>query len=151
MNNSINMITAITENGLKINMLKCKSTNDKIFIIFFDCMLSYLKEIEMNPEDIGIIFDNCPIHRGRLVREYYIKDQSCTSSHHTLRNWLQLRSIYSIIKHSIVQEILKDTADLKTEESISIIADYIHNISCEYIKRLWSRLINIVEEELEKI
>ena len=150
-NNSINMITAITTTGLTINMLKYKSTNAEIFKCFLDYMLFYLKE-EINPQDIGIILDNCSIHRSKLVREYCKKKGIKLYFLPQYSPELAPVEIYfSNIKHSIVQKIGKDSADMKTEESISKIADCIHNISREYIKGLWSRLMNIVEWELGHI
>ena len=67
---SINMITAITTNGLAINMLQFWSTTAEIFKVFLDYMLSYLIAEGVEPQDIGIILDNCTIHKTRLVREY---------------------------------------------------------------------------------
>ena len=150
-NNSINMITAITTTGLAINMLKYKSTNTEVFKSFLDYMLSYLKE-EINSRDIGIILDNCSIHRSNLVREYCKKKGTKLYFLPQYSPELAPVEIYfSKIKHSIVQKIGNDSANMKTEESISKIADCIHNIRSEYIKKLWSRLMNIIESELKQI
>ena len=70
MKNSINFITAITTDGLAINMLKYTTTDAEIFKVFLDYMLKYLKQEEIELKDIGIILDNCSIHRANTVREY---------------------------------------------------------------------------------
>ena len=120
---SINMITAITTNGLAINMLQFWSTTAEIFKVFFDYMLSYLIAERMEPQVIGIILDNCMIHKARLVREY------CKCKGARLFYLLQfspklapVEIYFSKIKHSIIQEIQEDLADLRTEEIISKIA-----------------------------
>ena len=149
---SINMITAITTNGLAINMLKFWSTTAEIFKIFLDYMLSYLIAEGIEPQDIGIILDNCPIHRARLVRElckckgarlFYLPQYSPELA--------PVEIYFSKIKHSIIQEIQEDPADLRTEETISKISHWIHNIDPDYIRRIWSSLIVIIREELGEI
>ena len=52
---------------------KYKFNNAKIFLIFLDYNLFYLKEIEMNPKDIGIILYNYLIHKERFVRKFCTK------------------------------------------------------------------------------
>ena len=134
---SINMITAITTNGLAINMLKFWSTTAEILKVLLDYMLSYLIAEGMEPQDIGIILDNCPIHRARLVREYckckgarlfYLPQYSPKLA--------PVEIYFSKIKHLIIQEIQEDPVDLRTEETISKIAHWIHNIDPDYIRRL---------------
>ena len=70
MKNSINMISVITTSGLTINMLKYVSTTAEIFKNFLDYVLSFLEEEGMEPQNIGIMLDNCPIHRAKLVRDF---------------------------------------------------------------------------------
>ena len=55
---------------LAINMLKYTTTDADIFKVFLDYMLNYLKQEEKENKDIGIILDNCSIHRANTVREY---------------------------------------------------------------------------------
>ena len=63
-------------------------------MLFLDFMLFYLKELEENPEDICTIFDNCPIHKARLLREYRTKKGAKLYFLSYLRTYLQLRSIF---------------------------------------------------------
>ena len=53
MKNSINFITAITTNGLAINMLKYTTTDIEIFKVFLDYMLNYLKQEEIELKVLG--------------------------------------------------------------------------------------------------
>ena len=69
--NSINVISCITSNGLSINLFKYISSTAKIFISFLKYLFKYLKEEEgIKPEEVGIILDNCAIHRAHIVKYY---------------------------------------------------------------------------------
>ena len=145
------MVTAITTSGLAINMLKFWSTTAEIFKGFLNYVFSYLIAEGMDPQDIGIILDNCPIHRAGLVREY------CKNKGARLFYLPQyspelapVEIYFSKIKHLIIQEIEEEPADLRTEESILKIAHCIHNIDPDYIRRLWSRLISIIRGEIKE-
>ena len=73
MKNSINVITAITTNGLAINMFKYQSTTAEVFKFFLDYTLNYLRSEGIEPKDIGIILDNCSSHRANTIRKYWEK------------------------------------------------------------------------------
>ena len=148
------MVTAITTSGLAINMLKFWSTTAEIFKEFLNYVFSYLIAEGMEPQDIGIILNNCPIHREGLVREY-CKNKAARLFYlpQYSPELAPVEIYFSKIKHLIIQEIEEEgePADLRTEESISKIAHCIHNIDPDYIRRLWSRLISIIRGELKEI
>ena len=66
---SVNVISSITTSGLSINMFKYVTTTANELWIFLKFIFDYIKENEgLNPEEIGIILDNCAAHRARKVR-----------------------------------------------------------------------------------
>ena len=150
--NSVNMITAIGTNGLDINMLKYESTTAKTFWIFIEYVLSYLREEGFKPQDVGIILDNWPIHRAGVVREYW--RNKGTKLYYLPQYSPELAPVevyFSRIKKAVTKEAKNELVDLRTEESIKMVASWIHEVDSNYVKRLWSRLMTIVMGELEKI
>ena len=133
-------------------MLIYTTTDAEIFKVFLDYMLKYLKQEEIELKDIGIILDNWSIHRANTVREYCrrmnIRMYYLPQYSPELAQW---RTILTNIKRDIVKEFGDDLTDLREKESVSRIARCIHNISHSNIRRLWSRLIGIVDEVLKQV
>ena len=69
---SINMISWIATNGMLINMLKHTTTDSCQLIDFLKYMLEYIENrYKITSNQVGIILDNCSIHRSRKFRAYY--------------------------------------------------------------------------------
>ena len=68
---SINMISAIASNGYSISLLKRSTTISKDIIRFLGSLLKFIKiTTGIEKHEIGIILDNWPSHRSKIVENY---------------------------------------------------------------------------------
>ena len=68
---SINMISWIVTNGILISMLKQTTTDSCQLIGFLKYMLEYIENwYKITSNQVGIVLDNCSIHRSRKFRAY---------------------------------------------------------------------------------
>ena len=71
---SINMISAIFSNGYSISLLKSSATTSKDIIRFLGSLLKFIKiTTGIEKHEIGVILDNWPTHRSKIVENYVRK------------------------------------------------------------------------------
>ena len=146
----MNLITAITTNGLTINMLKAETIDANFFNAFLRYVIKMLREEGFSACECGVILDNCSIHRSDLVKAHWreTRIKLFYIPHYSLE-LDPVEFFFSLLKRRFVQECKRELLNLWTTDSIKSISKWIHNIESGFILKLWHRLMGIIRGELD--
>ena len=147
---SVNFISCIATDGWAISLLKYRATNGEMLIKFLKFIFKYLKEQDVSPREIGIILDNCAIHRAKRVKDYC---RSIGVSLYYLPAYcpelVPIELYFSRLKANMIENI-EQQIDLKSDAALPIISRCIQAISKEWIQKLWQNFFSSVRNEIEK-
>ena len=147
---SVNVISSMTTSGLSFNMFKYAATTANDLWIFLKFVFDYIKENEgLNPEQIGIILDNCSVHRSYKVKGFWRKIG--VNLYYLPAYWPELAPIelyFSRLKKTLISQAGIELINLKSDVFIDIISHWVQTISREDIKKIWSNLYGRIKEEI---
>ena len=135
---SVNFVSWIATNGWAVNLVKYCATNANILIKFLMYVLKQLKDQGVNPNETGIIMDNCAFHRAKWVKDYW--RSVGVNLYYLPAYWPELAPIelyFSRMKASFVENLGEQQINLKSDAAISAIAGCLNLLSKDYIKSLW--------------
>ena len=94
--NSVNLISAIWSDGAAINLLKYCKTNKESIIKFLRFLFDFITKTKgLVPSEVGIVWDNWPPHRAKIVRNFWKEmNVKYNTSLCILLNSLQYRFIF---------------------------------------------------------
>ena len=147
---SINTISAVTTNGLWINMFKYAKTTKEIVIIFIKYVLEYLRlNMQLNPSEIGIVLDNWAPHRAKLVKRYW-KEVGIKMYYlpQYSPEFAPIELYFSKIKNDLIKAIGRESLELESDYAKTLISKCVKQINKEYWMRIWARILQKVRVEL---
>ena len=149
--NSINWISAITANGLSINLFKYTRTTQKDILQFLKFTFKYLTtKWGIDPEEVGIILDNWACHRAKSVVEYW--EELGANLLFIPPYWPELAPVevyFSKLKKEFIKTSGTQFCNLASEAWIKGLKKCIYGTEQAFIKRLWLSLLNKVHGSLD--
>ena len=150
---SINWVSAITTNGLCMNLFKYWSTTQKEIRWFIELVLEYLRRHQnIKPNEVGIILDNWAWHRARSIIEYwksinlrlYFIPPYCPEM-------APVEVYFSELKRKFIKTNQASSLNLKSEAWINKMKLWIFSTDQAYIRRLWRCFLSKLDSNLDNL
>lgn len=146
------MISAISSSGYSFCMLKFRTTVSKDIVHFLTVFLHFVKHIDiLKGNEIGIILDNCRIHRTKIVHDFAERENIKLFYLPPYAPELApIETYFAKLKSSAVRRAGWELINLKSKAGVRLVLDVIKNIKSDYIKSLWTNYMNLLKDELIK-
>ena len=150
---SINWVSAITTNGLCMNLFKYWSTTQKEIRWFIELVLEYLRRHQnIKSNEVGIILDNWAWHRARSIIEYwksinlrlYFIPPYCPEM-------APVEVYFSELKRKFIKTNQASSLNLKSEAWINKMKLWIFSTDQAYIRRLWRCFLSKLDSNLDNL
>ena len=150
---SINTISWITTLGTSMHMVKSSTSRSNHFIIFLDNMLKHNRQnFDIDKEDIAIILDNWSIYRAKAVREYWKQNDIKVYFLPAYSPELSpIEMYFSRFKNLLIEYAGNNSLDLRSEKAIKIITKWTKKIDWNFVKKLWTKLLEMMKDHIKEI
>ena len=136
-----------------MHMVKSRTSRSNHFIIFLDNMLKHNRQnFDIDKEDIAIILDNWSIHRAKAVREYWKQNDIKVYFPPAYSPELSpIEMYFSRFKNLLIEYAGDNSLDIKSEKAIKIITKWTKKIDWNFVKKLWTKLLEMMKDQFKEI
>ena len=145
--NSINMISAITSGRYSQHYLKYNTTIAQTIIDLLQVLVKFIKREEWS--DIGVIFDNCQCHRTKMVKEF---DLNLSLKLYYLPSYspelAPVETCFSILNSNLIKIAGHWSLNLKSKMGMDLVSKAVQHIDGNVIKSLWKSYFVLLKKEI---
>ena len=150
---SVSVISWITSDGNAYTEVVEGTLTGQKFIEYTDRFIAYLKRINsIDVDRIGIIFDNCSIHRSMVVNTHLINHKMtqilippyCPE-------FAPIELFFSLVKKRILKKHRNEGLDLKKESWRNKILQEFNKVDWECIRNLWKPMFHKIKDSIGEL
>lgn len=144
---AINFIWWITSRGDWFSLWKTSRTNSSHFVNFLEACFTYLSsKYQLEYAKIGVILDNCAVHRSKWVTSF-TKKQSINLAFLPAYSpeLAPVETVFAKLKRDMVTMAKGKVVRLDKDAGTTLITAAMLRVSCIYVKSLWRRWLRTVD------
>ena len=147
---SISVISSIATDGKAYTEVVEGTLTGAKFIAYLDRLLKYLNKIaDVDKSKIGIIMDNCSVHRSIIVSNHFVNNEITQIL--LPPYWPELAPVelfFSLVKRRILRKYKNEELNLSRDSCRKKILEEFNKIDRDYIRNLWKPMFHKMKKSL---
>ena len=150
---SVSVISSITTTGHSYTEVIDGTLNSKKFTEYLDRLFKYLKDAKnVDTSKIGLILDNCSVHRSREVSNYFARRNiAIILLPPYWPEFAPVELLFSLVKRNIMKIHKNEGLDLSKECNRSKILKAFQKIDWSCIRNIWKPMFSKMKKSIDEL